>query len=38
LEIADKINLVKDGKIIPISGVHDLITLGYLSEQSIVIQ
>jgi ABC-type multidrug transport system ATPase subunit len=38
LEIADKINLMKDGKIIPISKAEDLITLEYLSDQSFVVQ
>ena len=38
LEVADKVNLIKDGKIMPISKAEDLITLEYLSNQSFVVQ
>jgi len=38
LEVADKVNLIKDGKIMPISKAEDLITLEYRSNQSFVVQ
>ena len=35
LEIADKVNLIKDGKIIPVTSKEDLVELEYLSGRSI---
>jgi len=36
LEVSDKINLIKNGKIIPISNVEELKDFDYLSNQSII--
>jgi ABC-type multidrug transport system ATPase subunit len=36
LEIANKLSLIKDGKIIPIVNNEDLIRLGYLTNQSFI--
>jgi lipopolysaccharide export system ATP-binding protein len=38
LEVADKINVIIDQKIMPVSDTKDLISLGYLFDQSIVKQ
>ncbi len=36
LEVSDKVNLIKNGEIIPISNVEDLKVFDYLSDQSIL--
>jgi len=36
LDVSDKLSLIKDEKIIPVSKSEDLVTLGYLSNQSII--
>lgn len=36
LEIADKVNLIKDGKMLPVAKPSDLIDMGYLSDKSVL--